>query len=250
MTPAEMRAYARRRRAALARGTWEPPVPAHTVTDHIRDLRARGMSVAAIATAAGLANSTVAPLAYPDTHSARRRTVSPHTARALLAVHPDQSPPWAHIPNVGTRRRIEALQWMGWPLSEIAARLGVTTASVSATKRQPRVTVAKADRIDAVYRQLAMSIGPDLKTRTWARKSGYVSPLAWDDIDDPAERPQGHGHARDTVGLDLDEWVRIVRLGECPERAAQRCGVSLAAVERAAYRHGRTDVLDRLRRAA
>lgn len=198
MTRDEYRRYARRRRAAIAAGTWQQPVPAAIVRDRINTLRASGMSLAAIAHAANLSASTLAPIAYPE-HRTARRYVTPHTARVILAVKVTDAPDWAWLPNVGTRRRIEALQWMGWPLSELAARMGVTTQAVSRMKRQERVSVARARKVADLFDALAMTPGPDRKTRAWARKDGAVGPLAWDDIDDPTEAPN--------LGADRDDEV-------------------------------------------
>lgn len=251
MTPDEQRHYARRRRAALAAGTWEGPVDAAPVVEHIASLRQQGMSVRAIATAAGLSEATVAPLAYPDTHSDARRRVSVYTARAILAVTPAQAPEWAWLPNVGVRRRIEALQWMGWPLSAIATELGVSVASISATKQQERVSVGKARRIDAVFRRLCMTPGPDRRTRTWAQKQGHVGPLAWDDIDDPDEAPTvgateddgaideiavaraiASGGVKLTTAERLEVIRRMAAAGHSDPTIAEHCGCTHRTVER------------------
>lgn len=65
--------------------------------------------------------------------------------------------------------------------------------------------------------------------------------MAWDEdgIDDPEAVPDLGDRRR---GVDLDDWLHLVRGGESPERAAERCGVKLTAVSRAAHRAGRHDL--------
>lgn len=90
------------------------------------------------------------------------------------------------------------------------------------------------------------------KYRAWCDRSaraGWAPPMAWDDetIDDPAASP-ANGMDRKR-GVDLDEWLHLVRSGEHPDRAARRCGVSLNTVEVAAHRAGRTSDFTRARKA-
>lgn len=217
MTPEELRQakytrIQRRRRAAIADGTWRYRIPAEVAIEHVRRLRAAGMSAAAIAAAAGLPLSTVSPLAWPNGAEAPQ-FVSPDTADALLAVQgPHQAPEWAWVPNVATRRRIEALQCMGWSLGEIGRRLGVSRQAVGQCRRRDRVQVGHAARIAAVFDELAMRPGPDMKTRAWAAKSGYAPPLAWDDdaIDDPKAKPYGVSRRHHRQAPVVDE-VAIAR---------------------------------------
>lgn len=179
-------AYSRRRRRLIAAGQWRGPVDATVVTRHINDLRARGLSLRTIAEAAGLPMSTITPHAYPDTHQQGHSLAAPTTVDAILAVtYQDAVSVSPFVPVTGSRRRIEALQCMGWSQGEIGRRLGVSTQAVARTKTsEEKITVERAARIDVLYRELCMVPGPDRRTRTWAAKAGYVPPLAWDDIDE------------------------------------------------------------------
>lgn len=78
--------YAAHRRRAIAYGAWRPWADAQPVRDHISRLRASGMSLAAIASVAGVALSTVKAIA-----AGRSTRVRASTAAALLTVRPPQS---------------------------------------------------------------------------------------------------------------------------------------------------------------
>lgn len=102
----------------------------------------------------------------------------------------------------GFRRRVQSLMWMGWPQVVIGERLGVLL-GMSRPMRQQEVsakvnrhaTISRRlhDAMAQVYDELSGSFydGPTAaRTRSIARRNGWVSPWAWDDIDSD-ERPQG-----------------------------------------------------------
>lgn len=220
---------AKQRRLAIAAGTWRFRVPARPVVQHVQALHRAGMSAAAIAEAAHVPLSVVSPLIWAETHSTARQWVMPDTADALLRLTIRDAPDWAWIPADGTRRRIEALQCMGWSQQVLADRLGVSVPAVSKIKRQPRVQAAKARRIAAIYDDLSMRPGPDRRTKAWAAKQGYAPPLAWDDdaIDDPAAQPDGAGY---TPGTALERVTELQEMGLSNEAIADRLGVRVDTV--------------------
>lgn len=204
--PASM--VCKRRKLAIAAGTWQFQQPAGPTVDRVQALRRAGLSAGAIAAAAGLPLSVIAPLFWYQTHSNARRFVSPRTAAAIAAVTIRDAPDWAWIPAIGTRRRVEALQCMGWSQRAIANELGVSVPAVGRVKSRPRIQAAKARRIAEIYDAWSMTPGPDRRTRAWAAKEGYAPPLAWDEttIDDPDAEPCGT-LATSTTGthaLDVD----------------------------------------------
>lgn len=98
----------------------------------------------------------------------------------------------------GTQRRIRALMWMGWSSTAIARHGGWNAGiSVQQLLRRRWVSRETAARINRAYDALSMRFGPSTWTRTYAARSGWAPPLAWDDdpgphyIDDPAARPSG-----------------------------------------------------------
>ncbi|HLS03092.1 MAG TPA: hypothetical protein VK054_14140, partial [Beutenbergiaceae bacterium] len=93
----------------------------------------------------------------------------------------------------GTCRRLQALAVMGWPATVIAEHVGVTRETLRAITHgeRHRVLRATAQAVMQVFGDLCMAVGPNPATATIAKRKGWVSTLAWDDIDDPNERPQG-----------------------------------------------------------
>lgn len=89
------------------------------------------------------------------------------------------------IDATGTQRRIRALMALGWPGRELGRRLGCSAEHVQNITRAERhyVRRATAERIDALYRELCMTVGPSRITAMRAAARGFAPPLAWDDID-------------------------------------------------------------------
>jgi len=218
-------------------------VPAQPVRDHIHQLREHGWTLRGIADAAQLGPTTTHVIAHGT-----QTTVRTLTAQRILALRPESINTRPNqdgfVPATGTRRRIRALLALGWPHTELHARSGVRT-SVTLNQAGEWVTRATADAITALYNDLAMTPGPSARTRARAAKLGYAPPLAWDNIDDPNATPD-HNDSPRTTGrspVDLDEFMWLISTGEHPEQAAQRLGITLEGIKRAARRNGRDDVL-------
>jgi DNA-binding NarL/FixJ family response regulator len=211
---ANARRYDRKRRHAVAAGTWKPIVPAREVLDHIAQLQAQGMSLAAIARRARLSPKTIGPISR-----GQRNHLHGPTAAAILAVKPARELPAGWVDAAGTARRIRALVAFGYGLSEQARRLDRHLQQVWewAWARQDAVTVANRDAVAALYEQLSATPAPPSQSATRARneaaRRGWYPPAAWDDIDDPDAQPT----LGDPDALVVD-WVLIERAcdGEVP----------------------------------
>jgi AraC-like DNA-binding protein len=103
------------------------------------------------------------------------------------------------VPAIGIRRRIQALHAIGWSAPEIASRLGVTKQAVrdlcrpSGQLALPSTRTAVARVYDELWDQ--KPTGPRVTvTKQWARRNGWLPPLAWDDdtIDDPTTEDYAH----------------------------------------------------------
>lgn len=98
------------------------------------------------------------------------------------------------IPSLGTTRRLQALLALGHNYRHIGIMLGVTHARIAhlGEGRYPYLYPTTVNQIAAVYDQLCMTV-PEWKwanrSRNLAKKRGYHPPLAWDNIDDPDEKP-------------------------------------------------------------
>ena len=105
------------------------------------------------------------------------------------------------IDGLGTRRRIRALMALGWSTAVLDAELGkARTYTTALLRRNGPVYVTTAQQYAALYERLSMTLPPDetryqrqfaSRARNLARRNGWPPPFAWDDIDDPNERPQG-----------------------------------------------------------
>jgi len=101
-------------------------------------------------------------------------------------------------PSLGTIRRIQALQAIGWSVPEIAKRAGIHHQHIYNLHRHATVYTSTAAAISEVYEQMAMTLPPESTTgerisatraRNHARRKGWLPPLAWTNIDDPDEHP-------------------------------------------------------------
>jgi hypothetical protein len=196
---AAVSAYNRKTAMATTAGTWQPYTDAEPVRQHVRAAKAAGIGWRRVAELAGVPRSTVKQLLYGKPGRPPTRQIRPAVAERLLAVH---FGPWALadgalVAATGVRRRIQALAWLGWSLSEQARRIGWSVGNYATLLERPQVTRATADKVCALYEQLSMIPAADgysaTRSRNLAAARGWLPPLAWDDdnIDEPKARPRG-----------------------------------------------------------
>jgi hypothetical protein len=96
-----------------------------------------------------------------------------------------------HIPALGTQRRIQGLQYIGWTLTDIGRVAGgVSNTAIGLILTRETVAPETAERIKTVFRHLlAKGNGGSTITTARAKARGYASPFAWENIDDPNETP-------------------------------------------------------------
>lgn len=111
-------------------------------------------------------------------------------AARVLALKPATTGPQL-VRALGSARRLQALAAMGWPISWAGPQAGITDtyARLLVRGRHRSVGAAVAARIDAVYRRHCMIPGPSEFARGHARRNQWVTAVAWDDIDDPNDKP-------------------------------------------------------------
>lgn len=98
------------------------------------------------------------------------------------------------VPSWRVRRRKEALQALGWTIQDIADAAGITFAAAWNAGKKNEVYRSTFEEIDRAYQQLHMARpegGYATRTRNRALRNGFAPPMAWDDIDDPNEKPTG-----------------------------------------------------------
>lgn len=98
------------------------------------------------------------------------------------------------VPAVGYRRRLRALQALGWSYTRLAPLLGCNTSTLHARTEATTVSRANHERMVEVYDRLSMTtpIGTHVeRDRRRAQAKGWAPPLAWDDdsLDDPDAQP-------------------------------------------------------------
>lgn len=127
------------------------------------------------------------PEARPDYLRKRKRYSVAHRRGVSL-----------RVPATGTIRRVQALQYIGYSLVDLKKMLGYDHKSrrhflATTTRTDYTVWATTANKVDTLYRRLCMTpaTGPHAaRLSSMARKRGYASPLAWNDIDDPGEVPR------------------------------------------------------------
>jgi hypothetical protein len=173
---------ARLRRARGIPGYADAP----TAAEHVRDLLAAGWTRQQIAAASDVNARTLYGLLHGE-----RPGIQQATAARILALHPSDAP--GLVCAAGTTRRLQALAAAGWPVTWTARRISVPgpTLRELANGGHARVNPAVAAAVATVFRTHAMHPGPSAYTRTIAVRNHWATALAWDDIDDPHETPQG-----------------------------------------------------------
>lgn len=184
-------------------------VDAAPVLEHLEHLRRTGIGLRPLAAASGVSRRALqrltsrTPKAHPSPHSDSGRgrgsssrpptKVLRTTAEAILAVHTVEPAPSALVPEIGTRRRLQALVALGWPQTLIAHELGVEVTNLSRMVhgRCKHVTAARATEVDELYTRWEMTPGPSSRARAQAARYRWAPPLAWDEhaLDDPAATP-------------------------------------------------------------
>ncbi|MER6778419.1 MULTISPECIES: hypothetical protein [unclassified Streptomyces] len=235
--------YTRRRYRRVAYGTWQPFVDAAPVRAHINSLRAAGAGTGSIAQAAGVTAATIARILY--SRQGQNATVRTQSAAAILAVTPDScsTPDSARIDATGTRRRIQALVAAGWSFTALESEMGIHNRHLGALARTTHVSAGIARKVRGAYKRLVqttperagVSSQAQALARRVARREGWHGPLAWDDIDDPAARPEvtapytpPAGNGRDSMRMvDLEH---LLSLGESEASIAKQVGASEAYI--------------------
>jgi hypothetical protein len=180
LRPAEKAARLRRQRG----------IPGYTdaaaVARHVRRLLAAGWTRQQIAAAAPVHPRTLYGLLHNE-----RPGIQHAKAQRILALRPQDAP--GLVSAFGTTRRLQALAAAGWPVTWTARQIDTPGATLRdlANGRHARVNPAVAEAVTAVFRDHCMRPGPSAYARTIATRNGWATALAWDDIDDPSERPRG-----------------------------------------------------------
>lgn len=204
-------AQQRERRAERRRDRTPPSrlVPVEVVTEHLRSLRASGLALTRIAEQTGMDQRYLFHLLDPARAAEVKGRPCTHvtttTRDRILAVQParyvHEVSGRAHVPSVGTIRRLNALQALGWPSAALAREAGLSSGAMTEIRTQDRVKVSTAAAVARMYDRLWDRLPPDdtpqarsaiTKALRRADAEGWLPPLAWDDhqLDDPDAQPE------------------------------------------------------------
>ena len=146
-----------------------------------------------------------------------RKTVRPATYDKIMSGRVDTLPDGVLLPAIGSKRRLQGLQWLGHrecDIDPVLARHGSGATcsrllSPGRTWLQRRTVLA----VNATYDELWRRPGPSSRTAKRAAAKGWVSPLAWNDdtIDDPTALPMLDAPAPPRLELAPEEFVDWVR---------------------------------------
>ncbi|HEY5482811.1 MAG TPA: hypothetical protein VIK31_03230 [Propionibacteriaceae bacterium] len=215
---------------------------AEQIRQHVLELGRQGMGWKYVASAGGVAPSTVSNLLYgrypsdPSHVDYRPPAIRINTdaAARLLAVRLMHAP---HTPidSTGTRRRLQALVTLGWSVSELGRRLDKTPSNMHTMLQAAMILEATRRRVVALYDELwdTPRIGAThhervavSRAKNYAAAHRWAPPLAWDDdtIDDPDATPEGMLAVRP---LSIHEQVvELLEIGcsvtELPSRVGAR----------------------------
>jgi hypothetical protein len=208
------------RRRAIAYGHWEPYVDAQPARAHVHALGLAGVGLRRTSCLSGVPHGTLSRL-MRGSNGRPPGSIRAETARRVLSipVNPTALAAGSRVDASGTRRRLQALVAIGWPIATLAARLGRTPGNLRRTMTRQSVTVGTARAIRAQYEQVADTHPPDetparraasQRAREHARSCGWTAPLGWDDIDTD---PDPSRDQRDTTPIDpLDIDIAADRL--------------------------------------
>ncbi|MFJ4925355.1 hypothetical protein [Streptomyces sp. NPDC088736] len=243
------RDWQRNRARAVADGTWQPFIDATPVREHLLKLYAAGLTPHRVSVLTGIDWNTIRLYTQPAVKQGRgmtRRTTVEFQAK-ILAVQAAPTLP-GRVDPTGTRRRIQALSAIGWPLKELGPHIGIQPDNVRRILvRSQMVYGATAQATMTAYNELRDSrprrhgvskIGVARALRN-AKQHRWAPPKYWDQhpgaIDDPHFESMYRVTRREIVAQDAN-WI-MTTLGLSKAAAAERLGVDKSYIEHAFRDH-------------
>lgn len=211
-------------------------VPTGRVYKHLEALYAAGVTRTSVARAAGVPRNTI-----DNIEDGVYATCLARVAAAILAVTPSRAVygPGDLVSSIGARRRVHALNAMGWASDELARQLGLSDRRIAESINKSEITYRRWCEIRDLYDKLSAIPGPSLKARKAATRNGYHAPLDWEylDIDDPDVTPEPAKatprHIIEQQKRDRDNQIRAaVEAGRPLDVIAREIGASVDHVRR------------------
>jgi plasmid maintenance system antidote protein VapI len=260
--------YERQRQRRHLYGRFDTYVDAQPVRDHVQRLMDAGIGLKRVAQVAGVSQSTLSKLIYGTADHGPTEKVTRPVAEKVTAVRLtlDTYAPGALVPNVGTKRRLQALMVGGWSQTQLARRVGMEVRNFNHLIHGKRAVTARtaravADLYDELWDQRPpagdrWAVAAITRSRGYALTHGFAPPLAWDDdtIDDPAAVADlgqavklGRGRPLEHVLDDIEWYLDQVDSTATAEQVATRLGYAeRSGIQQACLRGNRDDLLERL----
>lgn len=164
--------------------------PTGPAVAHLQLLFQNGWTQVEIADRANLGRRTLHGLLKGE-----RPRMNRYTAAAILDLPPAEPP--GRVAPTGSVRRVQGLAAIGWPLTQQAPDAGLHVQFLRdlVAGRYRRIPRQHAVAIERLCRLRFLTPGPSKTARTVAARHGWVPVTAWEDIDDPACRPERSGGA-------------------------------------------------------
>lgn len=235
-------AHTRQRKArerAQLYGTYNRYVPPAAAIAHVKALQVEGMGLRGIAKAAGVSRSSLRLVL-----AGQRKRITRDTSDRLLAVTIDDAPDGDTINNLGAARRLQALVYNGWSVDRLAEMLDMDRQALDGMLHRtfdkslaPHVRTVK-EAFERLWDKAPSPTSPQVRrgitmAQRRAQEAGWVPALAWDDIDDPNERPNVGTTPR---GIDLEEVAWLERQGYPLDVIAGRMGITRNSLDKARER--------------
>jgi hypothetical protein len=225
-------------------GTYNALVDATPARQHILRLQRAEMSAEAIAHVAGVSVHSILDILrpHPTKRRGRRRRITPDLAAKILAVKHDQRIS-GRVDATGTKRRVQALVALGWPVSHISRHVGLSRENAAEILDRARVynstATAIANAYDTLRRKRPEKNGVIKAHVTVAKnraaRNKWAPPSYWDRhpgaIDDPTFEPLYGVTRREQIAQDA-QWV-MTTTGLDRAATAARLGVDKSYIDHA-----------------
>ena len=182
--------FAKRAKLDKARGI-ERRVSAEAARAHVQELLDQGVQPIQIAHAAGIADSQVRNLMGIGGNEPAGHLLRPTHEKLMAVTYDDAITQSALVSSIGIRRRVQALEYIGYTKMQMAERLGVSETMMYSYLRAERTFVPTVQRIHEMYLAMRETSGDNERVRLQAYRRNYFPPMCWDDetIDDPDTKP-------------------------------------------------------------
>ncbi|MGW4075936.1 hypothetical protein ACWELB_20900 [Streptomyces asiaticus] len=232
----------RGRQRALAAGTWQPLVDATPVREHLLKLHAAGITPYRVEVLTGIDWNTIRLYTQPVVHQGRGmiRRISRENQAKILAIQPEPTLP-GRVDPTGTRRRIQALCAIGWPLKELGPHINIEPEYVRhILKRINQVYGTTAQATTNAYERLrddnprkhGISETSIKRALRHSKQNRWAPPKYWDQhpgaIDDPHFEPM---YRLSRIEIVAEDATWLLNAGYSLDTIAQRFNVTRGYVE-------------------